>query len=160
MLPEGSLSSLPPKSLLTPRRLDLAVKWRFFRHLHGGSDFDAERVYRWHIEERSGPRMRAGLGTDKWKLSVGDYVGAASRLYASVLSHGVFDPVPVDMNGELLDGSHRVACAVALGIEAIRVQTQPRLVWAPPWNEAWFIDKGMASADLGRLRADWAMMLR
>ena len=32
-----------------PDRLDIAVKYRFFRHLMRRDDPDAARLYRWHI---------------------------------------------------------------------------------------------------------------
>lgn len=138
--------------------MDLAVKYRFFRHLlSGGNDPDSERVYRWHIEERSGPRMRLGLATDRWKRTLDHYVEAARELSASMYNNG-FNPyyaVPVDENRELLDGSHRVACAIAAEIMAVPVAPSGRRVWAPPWNRAWFVDHNMPAADLARLDSDW-----
>ena len=136
------------------------MKWRLFRsRLHGG-DPDAERVYRWHIEARSGARLSAGLATDRWKRTIDDYVVSAGTLFASMFVDG-FDPkqaIPLDPNGELLDGSHRLACALALGIEAVPVTHSSRLAWAPAWGEAWFVEKGMAAEDLARLRADYAAL--
>ena len=158
MLREGSLSSLPVKSLLTPRRADLAVKFRYFRHLSFGNDTDSERVYRWHIEARSGQRMKAGLNTDRWKRSVENYVRAAKALHKSIARDGVQCAVPVDPNGELLDGSHRVACAVALGIERITVERNTRMVWAPAWDENWFVANGVSDHDLARIKADCELM--
>jgi hypothetical protein len=157
-LPEGSLSHLPPKGLVTPRRYDLAVKHRFFRHLlNGGDDWNAERVYRWHIDIRSGARMQSGLVTDKWKKSVDDYVGAAKGLCNSM---AMWFPdscaVAVDVNGELLDGSHRVACAIARGLAEIPVRHEAREVWAPAWGRDWFVTNGMAAGDLERLEKDMA----
>jgi hypothetical protein len=148
------------KTLVTPRRLDLAVKWRLFRHLSRGGDEDAVRIYTWHIDMRSGPRMKAGLATDRWKRSHDDYRTAAIALSSSMACRG-FVPgfaVPIDQNGELLDGSHRVACALALGIKQIPVAPQERYVWAPAWGEAWFVENGMAAEDLERLRRDYAAL--
>lgn len=142
--------------------MDLAVKWRFFCHFTNRSDNDAERVYRWHIEARSGGRMKAGLSTDRWKLSLDDYVASARRLFESMSTDG-FDetqPVPIDPNGELLDGSHRVACALALGIERVPVEEHERFVWAPAWDYGWFVSNGMAHADLARLVSDAYLMRR
>jgi hypothetical protein len=134
------------------------VKYRFFVHLLGGDDPQAEQVYRWHIEERSGPRMKAGLTTDKWKQTLDDYVEAAKLLIVSMMHQG-FSPyyaVPVDPAGELLDGAHRVACAVALGIKEIDVERHARRVWAPAWDAEWFKAHGVA--DFDRLMADWERM--
>ena len=136
------------------------MKWRLFRHLYGGNDHDAERVYRWHIEERSGHRIRAGLTIDQWKRSLDDYVETAKRLLGSMMMIGFAteDAVPVDPRNELLDGSHRVACALALGIETIPVMPKSRPVWAPAWDLAWFMAHGMKMGDIERLKADWGLM--
>jgi hypothetical protein len=71
--------------------------------------------------------------------------------------HG-FNPsgaIPIDPDGELLNGSHRVACARALGIESVPVIHEARRVFAPAWGLAWFHDNGMDQEDLNRLKADW-----
>ena len=139
--------------------MDLAVKYRFFRHLYGGEDPDSERVYRWHIEKRSGGRMEAGLATDKWKTQTDDYVSSATGLFKS-MSAGGFDeryPVPIDPDGELLDGSHRVSCALALEIPHIAVELRPDYVWAPAWDYLWFIEakQTKASTDVKRVLEDF-----
>ena len=139
----------------------MAVKWRFFKSLlSGGSDPDAERVYRWHIAERSGARMQAGLATDKWKQSLDDYVKSAKWLASSMREDGFipFFPVPIDPNGEMLDGSHRVACAIACELPAVYVERITREAWAPPWNLAWFEHHGMSAADIARMKADWKVI--
>jgi len=151
---------LPPANLVTRRRLDLAIKWRLFRHIQHGGDEDAERVYRWHIGERSGHRMEAGLPTDKWKLTVDQYVTSAHELFESMSRSGfqTAGAVPVDPNGELLDGSHRLACALARGLPQIPVMRLSRKVWAPAWDLAWFAVHGMARPDLVRAMSDFDLM--
>jgi len=142
------------------RRADVAVKWRFFRHLLGGSDNEAERVYRWHINERIGPRMRAGLPTDQWKTTTDDYVDSAKALLKSMQEFGFVaqGAIPIDRAGELLGGAHRLACAVALDMPFVRVLQRCTDVWAPPWHRGWFIEHGMGSVDLAQMDADWKMM--
>ena len=148
--------SLAPSSLLTPRRWDLAVKWRFFRHLIQSHDPDSERVYRWHIETRQKANARVGVGMDS-KNGTDHYVSDCRRLLASMRNLG-FRPqyaIPIDPSGELLGGAHRLACALALKLDEIPVKDEARRVWAPAWDEAWFLDNDMARADLCRLRQDW-----
>lgn len=113
------------------------------------------------IDKRSGARMAAGLATDKWKRSLGDYVDSARALALSIERYGFFDThaIPIDPNGELLDGSHRLACALALGIEAVTVTRQPQLAWAPAWGEQWFVEKGCPAEDLERIRSDFAALV-
>lgn len=150
------MSLVATSRLVTPRRYDLAVKWRFFRHLASGSDHESERLYRWHIEKRSGHRMKAGLATDAWKRAAGDYVTAARVLFQSMSAHGFFNvySIPADVNGELFGGAHRVACAMALEIDAIPVHQVQGVVWAPPWGLEWFTANGMEQFDLERLKRD------
>ena len=138
----------------------MAVKWRFFLHLTSGDDPDSELVYLWHIEARSGARMKAGLKTDRWKQSAEDYVQSAKMLHYSMSRGGFFDAyaIPIDPNGELLGGAHRLACAMALGIDPVQVERHTRLVWAPAWDEAWFVANGVSVPDLARVKADWELM--
>lgn len=155
--PGSSLLTSPPNALVTPRRLDLVVKYLFFLSLHGGNDVNAEKLYVWHIKHRSGSRMEAGLSTDKWKRDLSDYVSSATFLYRSMVETG-FDPafpVPIDADGELLDGSHRLACALALRLEEVPVWQQPRKVWAPAWDCEWFLLNGMEPPEVNKLMEIW-----
>lgn len=160
--PESSLSRLPTKMLVTPRRVDLAVKHAFFQHLLHGGDEDAVRIYRWHIDRRCGPRFARGLPMDVWKWSVDDYVAAAGALCASMANRGFIPEcaVPVDPDGDLLGGAHRVACALALGIDEIPVVRKEQRAWAPPWGYEWFRANGMAREDLERVSRDWSALRR
>ena len=104
--------------------------------------------------------MRLGLSTDKWKRTIDDYVQSARSLYVSMRDLGFLPQgaIPLDANGELLGGAHRIACAVALNAPLVSVMTLPRLAWAPPWHREWFIEHGMAPSDLKRLEQDWELM--
>lgn len=136
------------------------MKWRLFRHLLEGNDGDAVPLYLWHLEKRSGARMAAGIATDGWKVNTDDYLASAASLAIS-MAHRGFDPayaIPVDPDGELLGGAHRVACALALGIEAVPVRNERRLCWAPSWSIDWFEAHGMCEEDLSRLKADWEVL--
>ena len=135
----------------------MVIKWRFFRHLLGSYDADAERCYIWHIEARIGPRMKAGLATDQWKRTIHDYVNSAKTLLDSMQQFGFLqtEPIPIDINGELFGGAHRLACAIALKHDLVPVVQIPHAVWAPPWNEAWFEEHGMTQCDLQAVREDF-----
>jgi hypothetical protein len=134
--------------------MDLAVKWRYFRHLLHGGDDDAERVYLWHIAAR-----RQSGYVDGQKGNLDAYLYGARALFASMHRHG-FDPhfpVPLDQNKDLLGGAHRVACALALGIDVI-VQHIPQLAWAPRWDREWFLAHGCPLDDLQRICVDWGKL--
>jgi hypothetical protein len=141
---------------VTARRYDIAVKWRFFRHLIQGGDPQSVYVYRWHIEARKLANAKLGIGMDG-KVDTDHYLAAAGDLCRSMAYHG-FDPayaIPIDPDGELLGGAHRVACALALGIETVPVDRRADRVWAPRWDYEWFVANGMGEDDLSRLKADW-----
>jgi len=98
--------------------------------------------------------MAAGLATDVWKQNVADYLLAAADLHNSMRLFG-FDPdhaVPIDEQGELFNGSHRVACALALGIEAIPVVPMPGKVFAPAWDAEWFRQNGLPEPEIAALQ--------
>ena len=104
--------------------------------------------------------MDAGLATDKWKLTLDDYVRSARNLYDSMAKDGFQSSgaIPVDPDGELLDGSHRVACALAQGISLVSVMRLTRKAWAPPWGVSWFVEHGMQHDEIRRITNDWIAM--
>jgi hypothetical protein len=91
------------------------------------------------------------------KADTDAYIVDAGKLLLSMSIRGFMPQhaVPVGPDGEVLGGAHRVACALALGISEIAVERKPDKVWAPAWDEQWFIDQGMSEGDLERLRQDW-----
>lgn len=103
--------------------------------------------------------MAQGLTTDQWKASIDDYIASATNLYMSMSFRGFIPEhaVPIDPRGELLDGSHRVACALATDCK-VWVVPQGRYVWAPAWGLPWFMGHGMGVSDLAQLQADWKEM--
>lgn len=137
----------------------MAVKHRFFLHLLGGDDPEASEIYDWHIWQRSGHRMIAGLRTDVIKRNVADYRLCASDLLRSMeRGYDQAHPIPIDPDGELLNGSHRIACAIALGIKGVPVELHTRPAWAPAWDAAWFLAHGMRLDEVTRLETRLRLM--
>jgi hypothetical protein len=126
-----------------------------------GGDSQSVDLYKWHIGCRVGARIEAGLPTDRWKLTLNDYLASAQALFLSMVQDGFspHHPIPVDRNGEILGGAHRLACALALNIETVPVTKSDVAAWAPPWGEEYFRDHGMQPADLDRLREDWQSLV-
>lgn len=98
--------------------------------------------------------MEVGLATDGWKGSLDDYRHSAEALVHSMqlLGFDTIYPVPVDPVGELLNGSHRVACALALGIAEVPVERHATMAWAPDWDYMWFARNGMDTIHLSELQ--------
>jgi len=137
--------------LLTPERLDIAVKWRFFRHLLKGNDPDSERIYRWHIEKRTGGREPRS----DWKHSIEDYITGSKALLENMLKVGFNPDFPLEygQNGRLRSGAHRLACSLLLGLDVyyITVAADANAIW----GITWFVHRGIAFEDLQRIKADW-----
>ena len=104
--------------------------------------------------------MRAGIATDQWKRTTKDWVAAANDLFnsMSVLGFMAFGAIPIDHQGELLGGAHRLACAIALDIDMVPIERSMTVAWAPPWHRDWFIEHGISAPDLARLDDDWKRM--
>ncbi|MFW6028045.1 MAG: ParB/RepB/Spo0J family partition protein [bacterium] len=91
------------------------------------------------------------------KSGANQYVTDCQDLLASMQQHGfsLLYPIPVDPNTELLNGSHRLACALALGIETVPVECRAQHVQAPAWDCEWFVKHGMDRVEIARLVDDW-----
>ena len=158
------LETVSPSSLVTRRRYDLAVKYNLFRCRLSDSEFDeadAERVYRWHIKKR---RASGFIDAEKQEYGVDQtldrYVADARRLLMSMTIFG-FDPqfaIPVDPSGEILGGAHRLAAALALGLNEVPVRCMDQAAWSPDWGCQWFVDQGMGEDDLQRLERNWRVI--
>jgi hypothetical protein len=143
-----------PRVLLSPDRLDFAIKHRFFRHLAECGDPDSERVYRWHIEKRTGGRE---IGS--WKTSLQDYVKACGDLLDSMRVRG-FDPaypIRIGNNGRMMEGAHRTSCALYLDIPVSMVVVD-REGRSCPWGQEALIEYGIDRVDLLRVLDDFARL--
>jgi hypothetical protein len=104
--------------------------------------------------------MKAGLATDGWKRTPEHYLNSAEYVLGSIERHGFYndEPIPIDRDGELLGGAHRLACAYALGIKEVPIVQRNQEVWAPPWPREWFVEHGMPVDDLILLDEDMCRM--
>ena len=115
-------------------------------------------MYERHIIERSGDRLYNDIATDVVKTSLLDYHEAARKLLWDMQTAGFrkSQPIDVDCEGEILGGAHRLACAIALGIDEVPVLYHEQRVWAPDWGRDWFID--YPSEWLRQIDEDYARM--
>jgi len=146
-----------PVRLITPRRLDLVVKFLFFRALHEGGDIGTyEALYRKHIRIRTGGREPADLSTGETsdKTTIDHYVHGCHELLASMRGSGFVaaGAVPVAPGLAIANGAHRVACAAALGLE-VAVKTCP--VAGPAWDFTWFRTHGFTDRELALILHGW-----
>lgn len=150
------LEVVDPYSLLTPQRMDYVVKHRFFKHLLSGGDPDSERVYRWHIDRRTG-----GNEPRSPKNTVDDYVAACPILLGSIQKDG-FRPdgvVKIAPDNRIVgSGAHRISICLLLKMPILiqRVNRFPRT----SWGRDWFVAAGMSQSDLADLDAGWRELTR
>jgi hypothetical protein len=120
----------------------------------------AQHDYVEHIWKRSGTRMMQGLATDGHKMGLIDYVASAVELAESLKTRNFWPEyaIPVDSHGEILNGAHRVACALALGKNVI-IGRAEKDAWAPPWDGQWFVDNGFGSLFAAIARAEMGELI-
>jgi hypothetical protein len=102
--------------------------------------------------------MLEGVPTDGWKLTLDHWVDACKALMESMAVNGYSPchPIPLDKNGELLNGTHRLACALALHIDGVYVwRLDDKEVWAPAWDNEWFHAHGVPDPDIERAVQDF-----
>ena len=139
------------QGIVESQRLDLAIKYRYFKHILTATDPDSERVYRWHIEARTG-----GREPGSWKVSIEDYVEVCHWLALRMPDDGfdVGQPIVIGLNGRLRDGAHRLACALACGVVPYwRRHEKPGI--ARHWDAMELIRCGIADDDMSRVKEDY-----
>jgi hypothetical protein len=151
----ATLTRMRPLEFVIPERLDLVIKWRYFLHLNDGSDPESTRLYLWHINARTG-----GIEPGGGKSTLAAYMTHARALQRHMKAHGFNDdhPIRVGTNGRLMDGAHRIACALALGVRRIPVVTVDKPGRARDWGAACLTGHGIDPDDLARLEADFKVL--
>jgi len=146
-----SIEWVNARDLLTPDRIDYIVKHRFFRHLmaDGSAGSEAEALYRWHIEKRTG-----GREPRSHKTSIQHYVDGCRDLMRSIEFHGFLKPcnVKIGTNGRIVGtGAHRIAACLAFGVN-IAIQRVNRPATAPLWGADWFRHHGADEKTIEQLQ--------
>jgi hypothetical protein len=124
----------------THDRLDLVVKYRFFKALKNGTAAaNDEEMYVKHILGRTGG-VEPGR---RHKTSVEMYLVAARALFHNMMVHGFNKrkPISVDQWGRLRDGAHRLACATLLGLD-VPISYRAKEYPIRQWGIDWFLAKG------------------
>jgi len=152
---------MDPRAILSPRRLDVVVKYLFFLALIENRDVAIyEKLYRKHIELRTGgaEKRDASNGRLSEKRSVDDYVAACHALLHSMRTNGFQDKhaIPLGVDGSLLNGAHRLACALALGLR-IAVERMP--MSGPGWGFDWSVQREFSAAELSLVLGGWCTLL-
>ena len=110
------------QDLITSNRFDICFKLAYLDMKQKNSDF-AKEIYASHIKA-------FGLGEytepeKPNKKNLDSFINEFEKIYKNMEEYG-FDYntsiIPISKDGSILNGSHRVACAIKLGIDVICVQ--------------------------------------
>lgn len=136
-----------PRSLLCIDRLDVFLKKLYFDVIGGGRSRNAALIialYRKHIMLRTGgiePPDLHQTGHHTPKNCVDDYEREALVLYRSMASEGFREDRWIAISSQLLlvNGAHRLAAAISLGLEGIPTETSAGGgLWGAEWFQKYF----------------------
>ncbi|WP_455886676.1 hypothetical protein [Pseudomonas rustica] len=153
----ASLRWVAPHTLWGVNRLDLAVKVFYaLDHLQCGTDLpvrvDAKNLYRRHIELRTGGREPGNL----LKQNIDAYERDFRRLIDSLAGGGfqARGAIPLSEQGLILNGAHRLASSLALGLTDVACFAVPQ---APSydWDMGWFLWHGFSAQEIAVLLHVW-----
>lgn len=139
----------------TGSRLDIAVKLLYALDFLGKRQDDALRarsLYREHIQQRTSGREPGSHS----KLSVEDYERSFQQLIRQMQTHGfhAHAAIPVSATGRILNGAHRLAAALALGIQNVPTfVVENETVY--DWDMRWFLQHGFQPPALNALLTCW-----
>jgi hypothetical protein len=120
-----AIESVSPLELFTHNRFDLAIKLLYLDNKLYNDTF-SRRIYADHIRALTVGSFRE-LGNDQ-KSNLKSFEDTFSELYSSICSNG-FDAkkslVPLSQNGTIVNGAHRVTCAIALKkpVKCVKIDT-------------------------------------
>lgn len=151
-----TLIQIAPPRLWTSQRMDIAVKLLYARHYLGQLDdppgISIRELYRRHILLRTNGH-EPGSAT---KNSVDEYERVFRRLIDDIRQHG-FQPhgaVPLYHDGRILNGAHRVAASIALGIPQVPAR-EVQAAQAYDWGMHWFLQHGFTPHEINTLLRCW-----
>lgn len=120
------------------KRFDLIIRYLFVKeHIEGSTK--AEKLYNKLIRERLKykPERMKDYSSDKFRKLIDD-----------IKNNGIKEPVCISKNGELMGGSHRIACAMYLNIDVPTITKDVLFRIRSPFNVDWFIDNNFNKKEI------------
>jgi hypothetical protein len=132
---------LPYDLLFHPKRFDAMAKYIYAKHWKLGIDSDwARRLYLEHLRIIA-PGYTEGDGSEKKGIPA--FIKAFDEILSSVAAKG-FDPelnvIPVNEEGVIIDGAHRLAACAAF--DRIVTIVRPVRHYLHDYSSSWFVAKG------------------
>ena len=139
---ECQIYKVPARSLLKSQRFDLFAKLFYIRNVETEPE-EACKVYAEHIKAFNPDGKEPGRED---KNGVDDFIFAFDKLIAYFSAHEFDDTIsiiPVDKNGVILDGGHRVA-ALAFFDRQVTIAQFGEVVSKCDFDYKYFMDRGLA----------------
>lgn len=147
---------IDPRDLCTANRLDILIKVELAKdYLQGkiSKESSTAQLYIEHIIKRTN-------GTEPYTLlksKVSDYIDSFYQLIDSIKNKGFNRnfSIPIDKNGVILNGAHRLAAAIALEIPLVPI-TKFNDPWqALDWGMSWFLRNNFDTVQINLLLRRW-----
>jgi len=138
------------KELITFKRLDLIVRYLFAKDiLSGCGNNDILSLYKRTCLMRTGGVEPINDYGDSVKNNIDDYITQFKKLIISLQETGYDQtrPIPMEANGYLAGGAHRIAAASALDMD-VEVQYVEK---GCRFDFSWFVENGFATHDRMRI---------
>lgn len=136
-----NLENIEASRLLCPERLDIAAKYLYLDYIEKCPEY-AQKLYLEHIRV-----MTKGSFVEPYseKRNASSFISGFDDLYEKMKKQGYDDevsPIPVDRNYRIMDGAHRVAICLKLGIK-VPIVKLPMEASSDVYNQAFFDGLGM-----------------
>lgn len=142
------------RSLLNHNRIDLVIKYNYVKYyLRQIKSKYAVDLYLEHIKLFNHYYETDGSG----KIGKENFLDSFHSLIKSIADHGIMPgmPIPVSKDGVLIDGSHRVAIAIYLGLE---VDIEIQSIEVPKYNIDFFIDRGLKKQYVDYIASEYSKL--
>lgn len=137
---EAVIEKFHPIEIISSTRLDVLIKYTYLKYKNTTiKDTWSENIYREHIEN-----FNKGIEGDiSGKDNIDKFVESFKKLYLDIRENGFSSStslIPIDKNGNIIDGSHRLAICLALNQEVYCIRFD---INANIYDYKYFIGNGL-----------------
>lgn len=150
-LDKVEIKRINPKKLITSKRLDVVVRYLYFRDMkYGNIKEEIKSLYCRMIFCRTAGIEPVGAFSSGEKSGIDDYLCDAKDIFHSIRENGFLKEkyIPVNSDGFLLNGAHRLSASLALGKEVYIKQCGDAEY---TWDYSWFCQNNFSTEDKIRI---------
>lgn len=137
----NEITRICSKELLNINRFDLLAKLDYLKNIEYADKSDwSERVYLEHIKAFNSFNEQDGSDKNSAKKFINNF----NELYESIKRQGFnkdISIIPIDNNGIIIDGAHRLACSIILGLDVYCWVTN---ISAKNYSYQYFLNRGFS----------------